>query len=399
MRIRVTRARRLIGLEPLLVDVAIAVLLAITVCVAGAEYHPSGWPRFDITAYALSCLACLPLAARRRRPTVVLVVSCTASAAYLAAGNLPSVNVWGPLIALYTVAAHRPLRIATAGAALAGVIVLYGGLIALPAGLAVAEAVLVTGVVYLFGTASRRLGERNAQLADLTTQLHEEQEERAQQAVTGERVRIARELHDVVAHHMSVVSVQAGLARYVLVSDPATAGNALDTIASTSTEALEEMRRLLAVLRIPPQAVAYSPAPGLARLEELVERVRNAGVPVEVSISGRPYPLAPGVDQCVYRVIQESLTNVLKHAAQASATVTVRYGTEHVIVHITDDGQGTPPADKMTHGLIGMAERARLYGGTVVAGPRPQGGFEVVLTLPAPIPPAVHPQGDGRIPR
>jgi signal transduction histidine kinase len=391
MRIRAPGVRWLTGLPPLVADTALAAVVAVTVCVAGAEYDPPGYPRFDGLAYVLSCLVSLPLAVRRRWPVAVLAATCSAYSAYLADGNVPSANVWAPLIALYTVAARRPPRVAAGGAVAVAAAILYGGLGMLPLDLAVAEAVLVTGVVCVFGSGARRLGERNARLAELTRQLHEQQEDRERQAVIGERVRIARELHDVVAHHMSVVSVQAGLARYVLTSDPATAGDALDTIAATSTEALAEMRRLLAVLRIPPDAgddtLAYAPAPGLARLEELLARVRAVGVAVDLAVTGEPRPLAPGVDQCVYRVVQESLTNVLKHAASAAVTMTVHFGAGEIAVRIVNDGPAVPPAPGAAgHGLMGMAERARLYGGTLAAGPRQEGGFEVALTLPTPTP-------------
>ncbi|MCO5990285.1 sensor histidine kinase [Actinoallomurus spadix] len=393
MSVQAGLARWWAGIDPRLIDWVLALSLGAAGCVAGAAYHPQGWPRFDAMAYALSIAVSLPLVLRRRFPLAVLVVSCAVFTVYLAAGDQPSVNTWGPLVALYSLAAHRRGGAVVAGAVLTAGAVLYSGLTALPAALAVTQSVLAVAVIWVFGAGARRLTERNARLAELTALLRAEQEERARRAVMDERVRIARELHDVVAHHMSVVSVQAGLARYVVYSDPDTARRSLDTIAATSGEALEEMRRLLAVLRIPPEdaedAAAYDPAPGLSRLDELAARVRDAGVRVEVAVTGTPRPLAPGQDQCVFRVIQESLTNVIKHAAPARAWVDLRYESERLVVRVVDDGRRrAPAATERTppHGLLGMRERARLYGGTLSAGPRPQGGFEVVLTLPVPGP-------------
>jgi signal transduction histidine kinase len=229
---------------------------------------------------------------------------------------------------------------------------------------------------------------------ELTEQLHQGREERARAAVMEERVRIARELHDVVAHHMSVISVHAGLGRYVLASDPGAAGAALDTIAGTSREAMNEMRRLLAVLRVATAKLTADggsdePAPGLARLDDLVERVRAARVSVDVTVTGTAVALPSGADLCVYRVVQEALTNVLKHAASARTTVSLDYRPDALVVRVSDDGPGLSlaPADRAPgHGLVGMRERAGLYGGTLSTGPGPDGGFAVTLALPIPAP-------------
>jgi signal transduction histidine kinase len=189
---------------------------------------------------------------------------------------------------------------------------------------------------------------------------------------------------------MSVVSVQAGLARYVLESDPATSASALETIADTSARALEEMRLLLALLRVAPHrptddASAADFMPGLDRLDELTERVSTAGVPVTLVVNGTAQGLTSGVELCAYRIVQESLTNVLKHAGPAHATVTLTYETDRLEVTVVDDGRGNGQKsghDSGGHGLIGMRERAKLYGGTLVAAAKPAGGFEVVLTVP-----------------
>ncbi|MFD7708003.1 sensor histidine kinase [Streptomyces sp. NPDC059786] len=414
MRTSAVRAAGLRGMDARYVDALVAVGLAAASAVAGRQYHPAGWPRFDALAYVLSVLVSLPLAWRRRAPVPVLLASCAAFAVYIAAGYQPSLNFWGPMVALYGVAAHRPPRTAAAGAALTAAVIFYSGLSApeLGALIAVVQAVVVPSVVWVFGNGARLLAERNHQLAAVTAQLRLEQEWRARQAVVEEQRRIARELHDVVAHHMSVISVQAGMAGYVFSTAPETTRAALGTIAETSHEALRELRRMLVLLRSGAEDAVgggedgdgrgdgtvddrtpYAPMPGLARLPEVAGRIRAAGVPVEVRTTGEVRPLPPGVDLCAYRVVQEALTNVLKHARSANVTVLVEYRPDLLVITVTDDGgdsrddrrdrslhANVPPPSG--HGLIGMRERARLYGGTVDAGPRAEGGFRVRLTLP-----------------
>ncbi|WP_433519965.1 sensor histidine kinase [Nonomuraea sp. CA-143628] len=190
------------------------------------------------------------------------------------------------------------------------------------------------------------------------------------------------------------MSVQAGFGRYVALSDPATANTTLGVIADTSHEALTEMRRLLSILRIEAHEEdegRYLTMPRLSELESLVKRVRPAGLDVGLSVEGRPVELPPGLDQCAYRIVQESLTNVLKHAAASRAEVHLAYAPGTLTLRVTDDGTGpsTGPAAGSGHGghgLIGMTERVRLYQGTITAGGRPGGGFEVLVTFPVPLP-------------
>ena len=405
------RLRQLGRRHPLLVDTVLAVASAAVSLALGRQEPPAGWHwhGFDALAVALTCLMNGTLAARRRAPVVVLLAYSGLWIGYVVAGYWPVVNAAGAMMALYTLAASRPLRLAVAGTALLAVCWIWTGVLGPPGSLAaiVAQGVSWPVVLCYFGTGSRRLAERGhqlaerghqlaergRQLAELTEQLRRDREELARRAVVDERVRIARELHDVVAHHMSVISVQAGLARYVLESDPPTARTALGTVLGTTGEALDEMRRLLAVLRVDRESTTgsatgeatepYDPAPDLDHLADLLDRVRQAGVPIELVVTGTRRALPPGVDLCAYRVIQESLTNVLKHAGPARVMLTLHYGTDRFLATVTDDGQGrlgTGPANG--HGLIGMAERAKLYGGTVTAGRGPDGGFTVVLALP-----------------
>ncbi|GGQ75073.1 ATPase [Couchioplanes caeruleus subsp. azureus] len=378
--------------HPLLLDVLLAAATAAVSLALGRQEYPGDWRPMDGAGVALTCLASLTLVARRRAPMAVLLGHGVLWCVYVTAGYWPVVNSAGALLTLYTVAALRPPRVTLAAAVLTGMIWVYAGLVgdadAVPTVLG--QSVVWTSVVCWFGSRARLLAERGRRLERLTTLLRRDREERARRAVVRERVRIARELHDVVAHHMSVVSVQAGLARYVLRSDPETSHAALGTVLDSSSEALGEMRRLLTVLRVDPEEPGADDTQGsalrLERLQELVDRVRRAGVTVDVVVAGTPRRLPPGVDLCAYRVIQESLTNVLRHAGGASVTVTLRYDADRFHARIVDDG-GTaasvvPEPAGGGQGLAGMRERAALYGGSVTAGPRPAGGFEVVLTLP-----------------
>ncbi|MCX5407364.1 histidine kinase [Streptomyces sp. NBC_00335] len=408
-------ADRFRSLDPRLVDALLAVGLTGVAAVTGEQYHPAGWPRFDATAHLYTALVGLPLAARRTAPVSVLVACCLAYAGYLAAGYAPSLNFWGPLVALYGVASRRPPRaVAVCAAALVVAVIFLSGLSepAMELWVAVLQALCVPGVVWAFGNGARLLEERNRQLAAVTAELYREQEWRARRAVAEEQRRIARELHDIVAHHMSVISVQAGMAGYVFPAAPEKARAALGTIAETSREGLRELSRILTLLRSggdeepdgrrDPTAdgdrgderTPYAPIPGLAGLAEAAQRVRDTGIAVELRTDGTPRPLPPGVELCAYRVAQEALTNVIKHAPAACVDVLVAYLPHTLVVTVTDDGGGGGAAadarrsDQANvapgpgHGLIGMRERARLYGGTVVVGPRTEGGFSVRLTLP-----------------
>jgi signal transduction histidine kinase len=389
------RLRRSVAeLPPVVVDGSLAAAMVGVTIWLGLDYDVAGFRGFDLQAAVLTCAANLPLALRRLAPMRVLLVTCLAAACFFVAGYMPGFNLFGPLLALYTVVASRPLRTAVIGAAATVATIFQSGMAArsYSVATATAQALVATAVAWVFGTGARRLADRNARLLELTEQLRQEREERARAAVVAERVSIARELHDVVAHHMSVISVQAGLARYLLPAGPPAVRSALDTIAGTSHEALEEMRRMLSVLRVVTAKERLDggfdePAPGLARLGDLVERVRAAGVPVELTVTGQVADLPPGADLCAYRVVQESLTNVLKHARSARTTVALDYGSDSLVVRVSDAGPGPAPrraGPPSGHGLMGMRERARLYGGTVSTGPAPGGGFEVTLTLPVP---------------
>jgi signal transduction histidine kinase len=224
-----------------------------------------------------------------------------------------------------------------------------------------------------------------AALEDKAARLEAERDAQAKVAAAAERARIARELHDVVAHHVSVMVVQADGAGYALRTDPDRAGAALQAIAGTGRQALAEMRRLLGVLRSADEESTLAPVPGLGELRELLEQARTAGLEVSYTLTGKPRELPEGAELAAYRVVQESLTNTRKHAGlAATAAVTLRYEPDGLTVEVTDDGLGASGTDTGGLGLAGMRERIAMYGGTVTAGPLRGGGFGVSARLPCP---------------
>ncbi|MEU6797459.1 histidine kinase [Nonomuraea wenchangensis] len=390
--------RRFNAIDPLVLDGCLALFLFFG-SVMWAELEPDRASRApDGLAVLLSAVVNLPLVLRRRAPLAVLVVSTGAALTFHLLGYHYGGNLMGPLLALYTVTVHRPTSWSVAGA------VLVAGQWSYAAAhnpgstwwSALGQAAVVVGVATGIGIGTRLLGERTRQLTELARELQREQAVAAAHAATQERIRIARELHDIVAHHMSVIAVQAGSGRYLALSDPAAGRAALEVIFETSHEALAEMRRILSILRMETageddEAELYAAAPGLDRLAPLVERVRLAGLSVSTSVEGDVRPLAPGLDLCAYRIIQEGLTNVLKHAKAARVEVALRYGPAKLVVRVTDDGAAPPRKaaaghSATGHGLRGMAERVKLYEGKITAGPLPQGGFEVRAVFPLPAP-------------
>jgi signal transduction histidine kinase len=241
------------------------------------------------------------------------------------------------------------------------------------------DAAVVTAA-WALGRAARRREERAEDLERRAAQLEREHAEAAREAAVAERLRIARELHDIVAHALGVVAVQAGAAEQVLASDPDRARATLGEIRSIAREAVVEMRRLLGVLRAAEHA-ELSPQPSLARLDELVEPVRNAGLDVDVRIEGTPRPLPPGVELSAFRILQEALTNVLKHARASRAEVVIRYERDALDLEVRDDGSGSSEGDP-GHGLVGVRERVALHHGLLEAGPRTDGGFGLHAVLP-----------------
>ncbi|MWK38307.1 sensor histidine kinase [Actinomadura sp. J1-007] len=210
-------------------------------------------------------------------------------------------------------------------------------------------------------------------------------EQRARRILADERLRIARELHDVVTHGMGLIAVKAGVANHIAEARPEEARQALRVIETASRDALAEMRRLLDMLRQDSAPDTDLTQPGIGGFQDLAEHVRAAGVEVELTVSGE-YDLPEALQLTVYRIVQEALTNVVKHAAPTRCRATVDITTHQVSIQVTDDGASRPPPRPGSggHGLVGMRERVAMYGGTFTAGPRPEGGFAVTATLPRP---------------
>jgi signal transduction histidine kinase len=242
--------------------------------------------------------------------------------------------------------------------------------------------ILLGGIVCLFAYAFQRRANRALELQERAARFEREREEQARAAVAVERRRIARDLHDVIAHSVSVMTVQAGAARLLLAKEPKRAREPILSVEETGRQALADMRRLLGVLRTEEGVPALAPQPGLARLDALLAQSRTAGLPVELSVEGEQKALSPGVDLAAYRIVQEALTNVRKHAGPARARVAVSYKGDVLELEVTDDGPAAPNGQGRGHGLIGMRERAALYGGTLEAGPRPGCGYTVRARLP-----------------
>jgi signal transduction histidine kinase len=327
----------------------------------------------------------LPLAVRRRWPVGALagvLVMATVSSAWNVFDDA-SFGMGVLLVAAYSVAAHSERQGAVAGIGLilawgAGSVVFDG----VPFGDYLFVAVILGGV-WAAGRTVRSRRMLAAALADQNVLLAHEQEARAKQAVAEERTRIARELHDVVAHSVSVMVVQAGAERRALGDERPETREALETIEHTGRQALGEMRRLLGMLRKDDQELALAPQPSLEHLGLLVSQVREAGMPVELEIEGEPLALPAGIDLSAYRIVQEALTNALKHAGPARALVRVRYRRDELEIEVLDDGPGPVEGNGATgHGLIGMRERVSMFGGDLAAGTRTEGGYAVHARLP-----------------
>lgn len=337
--------------------------------------------------------ATLVVTVRRVAPLPAVVIAAAALAVQTALlGDAPVVGGFlAVLLLTYTVAAHDRIRPALAGLAVVAAAVSVEPLVD-PASRSVADAVgnaAVFGLLWGAGRLVRLLRRRGASAERRADDLVRSGEEQVRAAVAEERQRIARELHDVVAHSVSVMVLQAGAARQQLDREPERAREPLHVVEEVGREALEELQRLLRVLRRSDEA--HDALVGLGDLDPLLEQVRRAGTRVELCVAGTTRRLAPGLDLTAYRVLQEALTNVLKHAPTARAEVTITYRDRSLDLAVVDDGGGgpNPAAPSGGHGLIGMRERVLVYGGTLRAAARPEGGFSVAVVLP--LAPAVRP--------
>ncbi len=338
----------------------------------------------DALGVVLALGVSLPFYVRRRFPLAVLLTTTTSLVLLATIGYPSNLQVQFLIVAVYTVGSHCDI-----GKRVIGVAALVIGM-SIAAGIGMPDTttanIATTGAIYFatffFGVAIQNRRLYSEQLEERAALLERERDEEAKRAVADERLRIAQELHDVVAHSMGVIAVQAGVGSHVIDRDPAEAKKSLDAIAATSRSTLTEIRRLLGVLRAD-DGGAYQPAPGLADLDRLVVELQSAGLAVDVAISGTREGVPPGVDLTAYRIVQEALTNVLKHAGPAHAHVVVGYEPAALRLEIADDGRGTNGrATEGGHGLVGMRERVGVYGGSLQAGPVAGGGFRVIARLP-----------------
>lgn len=397
------RARAFDGRRPLVWDLLVTGFFVVA---AGIDYLGGGWRNIahntDLPGWLVAVLTLgmsLPLLWRRTRPTAVLTVMVGFGVVNSASGAMLQIALV-QLIVLFNIALRLPLK--TLG--WAGVLMLVPlvvGTVRYPTGSwdqQIVPQVWAYTLVALLGIAVRSRQDYTRALVERARQLEVERDQQARLSAAAERTRIAREMHDIIGHNLSVITGLADGGKYAAAKSPERAAQALDAIGSTSRQALDELRRLLDVLREEtpeatgtPEAAELAPQPALTDLDRLIDGVRAAGLPVSSTFHGRADSLPQGQQLTVYRVVQEALTNTLKHAGPgATAAVEVSYATDGVRVTVTDTGQGGTLSDE-GRGLTGMRERTALYAGTLEAGPRPhpEPGWQVHLRLPratAPLP-------------
>lgn len=366
------------GRHPWVLDSALALALLIASLVSVLLSAPEGPGAVQL---GLTCLAAVPYAFRRLAPLPVLFVASSLVLALLVLGYGTPVIGSALFLACYTVAAHRGWRstLVGAGLCLALLVIVFS----LPGRMQLAEAAtnlaLFTGA-FAVGRAARThrdTARLEAERADLAERA---QLESARTAVSEERLRIARELHDVVGHSLGVIALQAGVGARVADSDPVEAKSALTAIAERSRSSLHEVRQILAALRDPDED--NRPVPGLDDVDELLAQVASAGLRVDLVRTGARWPLSRAMDLTAYRVLQESLTNVVRHAGTEDAWVRIEYSPDRLTLRVRDRGRGRQAASPGGTGQLGMRERLAIWGGTLEAGDAPDGGYEVVAVLP-----------------
>ena len=383
----VAAVRDAIRRHPWWTDSLLALCLTVISVASAIVSRPHAGHAVQVLAVVLIPFTTAPIALRRYRPIAVLTITVSAAVVILVLTNQAQFPV-GVLVALYTVASRceRPVSIRAAK------------WVALPIAVAVIvnsrphfgkviPELAVFAIAWVIGDNIRT---RRAYLAELqarAARLEREREERSERAVIEERTRIARELHDVIAHNVSVMVVQASAGEELFDANPERARESLASVAATGRAALAELRRLLGVSRAEEgerPAPSYTPQPGIEYLDELVRQVRETGLAVGLSVLGEPRQLPEGVGLCAYRIVQEALTNTLKHATASEAHVSVRYAPDALELQVLDDGRAlaTNGGAGAGHGLIGMRERVTLFGGELSAGSRPDHGYEVQARIP-----------------
>jgi len=373
--------QRWVRARPLLVDAVLAVGLALagllTTAGVGTTQPEGLYARPDALALTLVLVATLPYAARRKAPVPVFIITTAAVTALMLLGYNEGALPWVLLVGTYTVAAHRPVREAVAATALVAVLLVVILLADVPR---FGPGELLTGfaafvAATLLGTASQSRQHR-------LDALERQREEAALRAAADERLRIAQELHDIVAHSLGVIAVQAGVGMHVIDTDPAEAKRSFESISHASRSSLAEIRRLLTVVRSGQTRAAYIPAPGLSDLPQLVDDVTAAGLPVELDVRVDPDGVPRSVGLAAFRIVQEALTNSMRHAGASRATVRVEYERGGLVVEVSDDGRGPNGSKSGGHGLVGMRERVAVHGGSLETGSGVAGGFRVLARLP-----------------
>ncbi|MET7702565.1 sensor histidine kinase [Streptomyces sp. NPDC005485] len=380
------------GRHPRLADSAAALaLLGFALLGAALSAPGAQQPHRIMPSALLSGLACLTLMWHRRHPRTVVVVTLGCAMAASVLGYLLNPLLLAPVMAaMYWLALHTDRR--TTRLFLGGAVVTMTVTTVLadpgehPLILRTIGPAFWILLPVVSGSAARLRHAYWEAVQARATYAERSREEEARLRVAEERMRIARELHDVVAHHMALANAQAGTAKHLARSHPEQAERILGTLADTTSSALRELKTTVGLLRQANDTDApLEPAPGLVRLPELTAACRSAGVKVTVSTEGTVRPLSPGVDLTAFRIVQEALTNVTKHASAATVQVGLAYTHDRLTITVTDDGAGTTPAAPAPghgFGLIGMRERAQSVGGDLRAGRRPDGGFEVMTALP-----------------
>jgi signal transduction histidine kinase len=393
------RERRLpAGDQRLLIAVDVALGLAVAVAQVDAVRSPAAHVSVPAgLGYALSVFAGFAVAARRRWPLSMLALATAVSVTMLGLGFAKDPLIVTVALVLYIVAVVEPVRVSLG--ALAGVsIVISAVLVAVAPSYGVERFTGITPVrllatlsvqaaAWAIGVAVRRQRAYAEAVRERAQREVEAQRDLAWRAVTEERLRIARDLHDVVAHSMSVIAVQAGVGGHLMTAQPERARAALAVIENTTRDVLREMRLLLGVLRDGPiehDATTFAPTPALTDLKDLVARTTSAGVRVDLRITGHRRRLPDGIEAAAYRIVQEALTNVVKHAKADRCRLWIDYRPDALAVEVTDDGPGPLGQPPDGHGIIGMRERATIYGGAFEAGPLPIRGFRVAICLPIP---------------
>lgn len=352
------------------------------------QYVPRFYP--DPWAYVLAAAAFLPLALRRRFPMSVLAVVTVTSAIFSWKPHPPALTFIAVLIALYTVGTHYPRGQLAVATAVTAAITLTASLPGFGTTLWVAEVVRIVALLAaaaLLGDATRNRRAYVAEVEQRAIDAERTREEEARRRVDEERLRIARELHDITAHSLSIVAVQSGMAKHVIDKNPDEAAKALAAISDTSRSALHELRSVIGVLRGVGESedTPLAPTPSLSRLSDLTQPLEQAGLEVDAQVTGNLADLPSLVDASAYRIVQEAFTNVMRHADASRVDVKIEAGEDDLRIRVRDDGGGagetlSDPAEG--HGIPGMRERALALGGSFGATPLDPGGFEVVARLP-----------------